>query len=530
MTKQSNGTPRPSRTPLHIEVGRRQFLLSTAAFGVISGLGLVGCSVNDSASSPGSSSTVTIDTELEPRSLNGLDENDQYLAWIYQQVQESLYVYDSSFNPMPWLAQSLPVMVDTLTAEVTLRSGIMFQNGDEFTADDVAATMNVGKTPGHVWNFHLGPLKNATAVSKYKVRFTFNQPWALLTDKLTVIPMMNKDYVNRNDTMMGTGPFKFVQHNQGVSVELAGWDKYRLGAPKIDKVVFRFVTDPSARLVDIRNGTSTINSAPNFTDVPALTGAQGVVLVNSVAPITLAMRPNVKSAAFADERVRQAAAYSINRQKIQEIVFNGLADIGQGPIGPGNDGWEYTTQVYPSTPDLERARSLLSAAGYAGKTISFTWVATQDAMLQQLGSVLKADWAAVGLDAQLQFLQLADWLTQTGPGKPFGMMIEYDEDGTAFGRSPAPLTYALQIGNLVNTTGFDDTESNDLITQANATQDATERNKLYAQWSDMVATKGAWISPAYPRWLMAHRTQLTGLPPASFKLNELALYGASLAG
>ncbi|WP_432826170.1 ABC transporter substrate-binding protein [Dactylosporangium sp. CA-092794] len=466
---------------------------------------------------------------LEPSTLNGLTINNQYICWINRHVQERLYDLDPSSTALiPRLADGQPKVIDDLTTEVKIRPGIKFHNGDELTAEDVAATINAGNVKGKVWVFHLAPLVKAEAVDATTVRFTFKNKWALLPSKLALIPIIHRKYLDRDDAMMGTGPYKLQSHQPGVDVKLTANTDYRDGAPKISGIVYRFVPESGARLVNLVQGSSTVYPAVTTIDAPRISSDGNLVLAEAAAPVLITMRPNCAHPALRDERVRQALAFAINRKRMRDVVFGGRAEIGQGPIGPGHEGWEYITKVYGENPDLDRARSLLAAAGYQGKQINFTWVAQDDSVLRDVGAVLKADWAEVGLVAELQFLQQGDWLTSTAKGGPWGFKIAFEMAGTGQGRSIDGSVGSLMADSTSNSTSFIDEESTAIAKQAEVTADATERIKLYAKWSDMLATKAAYIPPVYPSFLIGHRKELTGLDPAAYRINAFDLSKASL--
>jgi peptide/nickel transport system substrate-binding protein len=463
----------------------------------------------------------TIDLAQEPASLSGLANNHVYIGWIYQQVNDFLYTFDEKLMPQPMLAAELPRLIDDLHAEIKLKSGISFHNGDEFTAEHVAATLNTAALPGHGWTGQLSTgFQRAEAVDKSTVRITLKQPWGVLIDKLQCIPIIHKDWVDRRDSMMGTGPFVFEEHKQGSFVRLSANPKYHGGAPQLGGLQFRFVGDPGARLVNVLRGDSTVYPAVNYRYVELIQREPNVVMLEEVSPSAISMRVNLAFPPFADIRVRQALGYAMDRTRIRDVVFAGKATLGQGPAGPPSVGWDPSRMVYPPRPDIDRSKSLLREAGIKdGQTINFSWVTYNDDIMRDLGPVLKDDWAKVGLNAQLEYVEVAAWAARTPRGGQYGFKISADWNGTVRGLDG--LSTALYKDNPINTTEFQDEESTTLALKAEATRDIAERGRLVAQWSEMVARKGAWLSPGYAQLLVAHTKKLEGLPAWKLRVAQL---------
>jgi peptide/nickel transport system substrate-binding protein len=508
----------------HRQITRRTMLGGL----VVAGVGFAAACTPGTTTKSGTG-IITTDVGLEPPTMNPLFANYQYLAWIYRQVTETLYWYDpASLKAIPFLAAAMPTTIDDLHQEIKIKPGIFFHNGDELTAQHVAATITYAAAPGHgVWNSHLLAVKSVDVVDNYTIRFTFSQPWGLLVEKLQAIPIIHKDWTTKTDSMMGTGPFVWGQHTPGVSVSLKPNPKYRGGAPSASGAVFRFVPESGARLVNIIRGDSTIDPGVGYQDVPLLQKNSAIQVGQAFAPLAITMRPNCAFGPFRDVRVRQALGFAMNRAKIRDVVFGGLAEIGQGPIAPGLEGYDPSLAVYKPEPDFEQAKSLLRAAGFPdGSTIPFDWVSTFDDTLRNLGAVLKADWATVGFACSLNYLELAEWGARTKLGGNFGVKLGFDMNGAGIG--PYPQTVVLLKGNPINSTQFNDDESTAIALQAATLQAGPQRASLYAKWSQIVAQKGAWLAPAYPKFNIAYLRTLQGLPEWQFKMDAIDLTHASV--
>src|SRR5690606_32445393 len=79
---------------------------------------------------------------------------------------------------------------------------------------------------------------------------------------------------------------------------------------------------------------------------------------------------NMKEGPFADQKVRQAANYAINKETLVDDVLQGTAEVAAGPIAPAFE-WAYNEELEPYPYDPDKARALLEEAGYDGEEVVF---------------------------------------------------------------------------------------------------------------------------------------------------------------
>jgi peptide/nickel transport system substrate-binding protein len=474
-----------------------------------------------------SQGTLVTDLELESDTFNALDRNYHHLRWVIDQIQETLYSYDEKLVPVPRLADGMPRTIDGLTTEVRIKRGIRFHNGDELTAEHVAATFNEARAGrGRIWVGHLVPIADVQATGSHTVRFTLKQPWSLLLDKLIVIPVMHKDFLPERGQAMGTGPFVWAERTQGTEITLRANPRYRNGAPQLAEIVYRITPAAASRLINLLRGETQLLGAVPYANVTQFqrNGSIDVQIVS--APINFYFWISMR--VFPDVRVRQAIANSIDRQRVRDVVYSGHADIGQGPIGPAVEGWQWTAKdIYPARPDFERARALLRAAGVT--SFSFTLLNANDQTSRDTAAILQEDWAKIGVRANLEFLELGAWQARWTVGD-FGICTLFSMDGIAFGRSADRIVGIFESGAASNRGKFTNRIVNKLVGEALAVPNRRTRARLYAQASDVIARRGGTFPPVYPRFVVATRKEVQGLPTAPLGINKLDLYPVSLRG
>ena len=277
-------------------------------------------------------------------------------------MNEPLYFYQGQ-KIIPWLTVGMPKIIDKLNEQITIKSGIKFSNGKPLTAQDVAATFNAarGGVSNAIWKSHLANIANVTAVDGHTVHFTFSQPWGRLLEEMASIPIMPANAVHMTEGIPGTGPFIFNKHVQGQYVSLVANPHYRLGAPKVSEVIFRFVPDAGTRTVNVLSGQTHISPEIPYTNVTQVGKSSKIKMYNVAAPVDLLFW--ISSAAVPSTAARQALAYAIDRKQVVQTVFGGHAEIGQGPIGTVHSWLSvYEEAVWP----VGAGREGEVAAGFLG--------------------------------------------------------------------------------------------------------------------------------------------------------------------
>lgn len=165
---------------------------------------------------------------------------------------------------------------------------------------------------------------------------------------------------------VGSGPFKFVRWETGVSIHLARNDAYWDGAPKLASVVFRNSNDPTVRSRRLRtNKDADLIDNIDPETVPQLEqdGDIAVARMPGVNVGYLAMNTTKKP--FDDKRVRQAVAYALNKARIIKLSYRGLAKQATTPVPPTLPG--HNGSIVDRKRDAKKARELLRDAGFGKK-------------------------------------------------------------------------------------------------------------------------------------------------------------------
>jgi peptide/nickel transport system substrate-binding protein len=308
----------------------------------------------------------------QPGNFNPMTATAGY-TWLNTYL-EPLVIYDATLaNIVGALATRFTVSADQLTYTFKL-ADTRWHDGHAFTSADVAFTLAVAKNPASGSNY-TARLAGVTAVETpdaHTVVLKLASPNAALLDTLSkvfIVPQHALSAIPVADlarhpwwstTPIGTGPFKFVRYLSGQYVSLAANADYRLGKPKVDRLVNRYFENTAGAVAALRSGEIQFtyvepDDLPNFKGNPAFRIIEG----NSYVVNYLGFNQEVKL--WQDVRVRQAVMHAIDRATIIKQLYGGAAV-------PANCGYVAASVVPagidPYGFDPAKARALLAAAGW----------------------------------------------------------------------------------------------------------------------------------------------------------------------
>src|SRR5215472_199642 len=272
------------------------------------------------------------------------------------------------------LATSWDVSPDGLTYTFKLRQDVDWQKGfGHFTANDVKASFDRVKNPETKSPFagSISMLKETQVVDDYTVKMILSEPYAAFPHLLTnyragpivnmkAVQQFGKDY---DWNPIGTGAYQFESGVPKQEAIIVASESYKGTPAAIKRVVTRTVPDVNAQVVGLENGQyDMLYLAPDDPVVVKRLEDKGFVrsLFSRNLPNQLLMNVTVKP--FDDLRVRQAIAYSIDRQQYVDLVY---PSIGKPWYSPVPEGYSYVATDLPRyDKDVNKAKSLLAEAGY----------------------------------------------------------------------------------------------------------------------------------------------------------------------
>ncbi|PZQ49418.1 MAG: ABC transporter substrate-binding protein [Rhodovulum sulfidophilum] len=344
----------------------------------------------------------------------------------YANIFEGLTRFGPDGEVLPDLAESWEVAPDGLSWVFNLRPGVTFHDGTPFTAEDVAFSIDraMAAESQNAQKRLFDDIAAVNVIDDQTVEIALDAPKSSLLanlawgDAVIVSPATAEGNRTRP---IGTGPFKFANWVQGDRIELAKNPDYWGTPAKLDKVTFKFISDPTAAYAAMMAGD--VDAFPVFPAPENLEQFKAdprfAVMVGTTEGETILAMNNGR-APFDDIRVREAVAHAIDRQAIIDgAMFGYGAPIGSF-LPPHNPAYEDLTGL--SAYDPEKSKALLAEAGHADD-IHVTLALPPPAYARRGGEIVAAQLRAVGIDVAIQNVEWAQWLEQVFKNRDYDLTI-----------------------------------------------------------------------------------------------------------
>jgi peptide/nickel transport system substrate-binding protein len=526
-------------------VGRRRLQRRSLIAGAAGGLLLAGCggASKPSGSAPAASGgggnsapvrggTLTLALQSDIANLDPLKSSLAYDRRVQYQFLESLISTDKDLKLNPGLALSWESPEPT-SVVFKLRQGVKFHDGSDFNADAVKFNLDrILQTPSSPRAPEIAGVDSVQVVDPSTVRLQLRAPssplLAQLVDRSGMILSPTAagklgDDLTRNPIGAGTGPFKFVEYKKDEHITLTRnetyWGKDAAGGalPYLDKLIVRPIPDETQRLNSLRTGEIDFADGVPFKDVasiktdPTLTYSQLPALSFNGFWLNLTQDP------FRDVRVRQALAWSIDRQQIIDTVYYKIPVLSNGPVAPPQ--FAYDASYKPYTRDLSRAKALLSEAGRAG--ITFTLLITAGSpVVQQQAELIKDQVKDAGFTVNLQALDfptlvsmLSKHTFQAGVSAWSGRL---DPDGNTY--------IQFHSGSATNYSEYSNPAMDKALDDARLTADQGQRTTLYRQVNKLAAEEAPYIFTFHDvtgQFSTAKVKHFTAVPDAIYRFADV---------
>ncbi|MEY2619606.1 MAG: hypothetical protein RL522_2608 [Pseudomonadota bacterium] len=479
---------------------RRHLLTNAASIAALAHL-------PNAALAQGKKDSMTLAMALEPPGLDPTAGAASAIAEItHYNVYETLTKINPDGSVSPLLAESWEVSPDLRTYTFRLRKGVKFHNGEPFNAETarfsfVRAGADKSTNKDKRTFATMEVVRAVDDNTLVIVNKELDPDFLFLMGQATAIMVEPKSADTNATRPVGTGPYTLDNWVKGSSVSLKKWPEYRNAAAiKLGRASFRFISDPAAQVAALMAGD--IDAFPRVTprSVAQFNGnAKFQVLVSgSRAKTILAM--NNKKKPLDDVRVRRAIAAAIDRK----AVIQGAGDGYGAPIGshyvPSAPGYVDTTGMNPYNPD--KARALLKEAGIT-TPLELTITLPPPPYARQGGEVIAAMLAKVGINAKLQNVEWAQWLSGTFTNKNYDLTIISHVEPFDLGNFAKPDYYW----------NYQSPKFNDLYTKYKNTARAQDRNKLLGDIQRLIADDCVHGFLYQPQWVTVANKNVRGLWP-----------------
>jgi peptide/nickel transport system substrate-binding protein len=313
-----------------------------------------------------------------------------------------------------------------MALELTLRDGITFHNGDPLTSADIRFSFferpksdNALMISG-VFGSKVADIETPSPTTAI---FRFNSPYVAAPALLCSLPsyVLPRNYfqsVGRDAFLaqpIGSGPYRLVDYQRDSRVVLEAYDKYWGGPAPIKRVTLQIVKDTSARIAAVQSGQVDFAHNLPIREVERLNDVAG--LSGTIDPInTVILIHMVNKGIYQDRNLRLAMHHAIDTQALSRAFFAGKAR----PLSLWASGGPTSDPNYKFAYSPEKAKALLAQSGYGADKpakIAFSTFKGQFPADFDLGRAIVGMWKQVGIDADLQVLEIAQYFQMTRSGK-----------------------------------------------------------------------------------------------------------------
>lgn len=503
---------------------KRNRILSLLLAGVMA-LGLTACGASNAGAAADETGSAAVSTEsassdtaasgekiinvgvtntigsINPLLLNGGEINKYATGLMFLPLME----LDADLNFEGMLADSITTE-DNKNFIVHIDDAATWSDGTSVTADDVVytalrlASPVIGNTAMMYYVFEgvgddgfveegAESIDGIQKVDDKTVQFTTKEEMPITTFEnsyaryLLTLPkhvieqyseeeLSTADWFNHPDVV--SGPFIVTDFDVDHYISYEANKDYWKGAPKIDKLNIKIV-DGSQLYAGLQSGEIDITQQ-TMSDIPQ-EDYESVEALDNVdvvygSPVTN-QSVFIQTKNVPDVKVRQAMLYAIDRQQILEELLNGHGEIVDGFLSSASPF--YDESLTPVSYDPEKAKALLEEAGWDGsQTIRF-YVNSGDSTFVNAASIIAAEWAAVGIKAEIQTVDFATLMSVAGTEDYDVLAVQY----TYAPVDPYP-DVAWLLGGEGSWTGYSDDTLNDALTKSQLTSDPEETKELFS--------------------------------------------------
>jgi peptide/nickel transport system substrate-binding protein len=468
-------------------------------------------------------------TSADPH-FHNISPNNAYASMVFDNLLET----DSKARLTASLAESWkPVGEDAW--EFTLRRGVRFHNGSDFTAEDVAFTLEripqVVNSPGS-FRTYTQAITGVEIIDSHTLRFRTNSPAPLLPTDLAQVPMLDREThqgattedFNAGRAAIGTGPYRMMAYRSGDRVELQRFDSHWRGRPAWQNVDYRMITNDAGRTAALLAGDIDIIDQVPTSDIERLRRDQRITMseIDSMRFIYFALdhmrdgptpfitdhhgKPFARNP-LRDVRVRQALSLAIDRPAIVARVMEGAASATRQVMPEGAFG--YVPELAVSRADPDQAKKLLTEAGYPnGFRLTLHGPNDRYPNDARIAQAVGQMWTRIGIRTQVDVAPYASFIARASRQEFSLFLVSW---GSSTGEPMAGLRSIAATFDRARGTGsvnrgrYSNPEFDTLLANAARELDPAKREALLRQATRVVVEDAGIISTHLQKNIWAMR-------------------------
>jgi len=437
---------------------------------------------------------------------------------VFASFCDKLFDIDEHLNVVPQLALSHETSSDGKVVTIKLRPNVKFQDGEPFNAEAVKFSLDRHRTmTGSFRKPELAAVDHVEVADPLTVKIVLKHPFAPLIAQLTDRSgmMVSPKAAKAEGDKFGlhpvcAGPYKFVER---VPQDRIVFEKFKDYWNKdnihIDKIVFLPIVDATVRLANLKSGGLDLIERVLATDIKAVRADKNLQLSTALElgyqglDINVGNGPAANNPLGKSAKVRQALSLAIDRNALNQVVFNGEFVAGNQWVSPEHP---YYQKAFPVQPrDVAKAKALLKEAGVTAP-FDVDFMVPKGAETQAVAEVIQAMAAEVGINMKIRVTEFATSLKQAEQGHFQAFLLAWsgrtDPDGNAyiFHKCKAPQNYP----------GYCNPEVDRLLDESRIPSELAARKAIYKKLTKIILTDDPKLYLYHRRILIAHTAKLEG--------------------
>ncbi len=436
---------------------------------------------------------------------------------VFSAFCDKLFDIDEKLNVVPQLALSYETSADGKAMTIKLRPGVKFHDGEPLDAEAAKFSIERHMTlPTSFRKSELASVDHVEVVDPLTIKLVLKIPFAPLITQLTdragmmVSPKAAKEEGDKFGLHpVCAGPYKFVERVQQDRIVFEKFaDYWNKDNVFIDRIVFQPIVDATVRLANLKSGSLDLIERVLATDIKDVRADPNIAM--STAPelgylgLTINIANDKKKGPLSQSaKVRQALDLSIDREALNQVVFNGEFTPGNQWISPTHP---YYQKAFPVPKrDVEKAKALLKEAGVS-LPVAVDYMVPLGAEEQAVAQVVQSMAAEAGFDLKIRAIDFATSFKEAQAGNfqvfqiPWSGRIDPDGNSYVFLHSGAPQ----------NDGGYSNPEADKLMEEARTLADPAQRKAIYEKLTKIVLNDEPIIVLYHRTIIIAHTKKLEG--------------------
>jgi peptide/nickel transport system substrate-binding protein len=437
---------------------------------------------------------------------------------VFSSICDKLFDIDEKLNIVPQLALGQETSADGKAVTIKLRPGVKFHDGEPFNAEAAKYSLERHLTmKGSFRKPEIASVDKVEIVDPMTIGLVLKEPFSPLLAQLTdrAGMMVSPKAAEAAGDKFGlkpvcAGPYKFVERVQQDRIVVEKFaDYWNKDQVFIDKITYLPIVDGTVRLANLRSGGLDLIERVLATDIKTVREDKKLRLSKAVQlgyqgiTMNLANGPKADNPLGKDARVRRAFEATLDRDAINQVVFNGEFVPGNQWVSPQHP---YYQQAFPVPKrDVAKAKALLKEAGVTGP-ITLDLMVPNGAEARAVAEVVQSMAAEAGFDLKIRVTEFATSIKEAEDGNFQLYLIGWsgrpDPDGNS---------YVFQTcGAPQNNGKYCNKEVDAAHALARAKSDPAERKKAYETVARNILADGSIIYLYHAQVLVAHTDKLDG--------------------